>query len=160
MKSPKEPIIFFVDHGMIRTRATQKPLEALKSMASNANQIRKYANSVQLIFDGYEDDQRELYEIEEVRRFVQDMHKEFPFWFHFLSKVDPSIMLVIFCLIKIEIERKQDGEIIIKLEEGAFSRIIDDLFSAMNRLYEAHGFSLQENNAMTRAVREYLDAYS
>ena len=46
--------------------------------------LRKQLGSLTIIFHGYDEDERELQCIPEVRRFVKEFRKAWPFWLYFL----------------------------------------------------------------------------
>jgi len=68
--------------------------------------LRKQMGSLMIAFHGYDDDQRELHCIPEVRRFVQEFHRIWPYWLYFLcpaGDVSSLPLLAACCLQKISV---------------------------------------------------------
>jgi len=51
----------------------------LKRLLQDRQTVEGFRGRLDLGFHGYDDDSRELHEIEEVRRFVAELDKKFPF---------------------------------------------------------------------------------
>ena len=66
-------------------------LESLKTLISSPETARKWFERVDIAIDGYNETREELFEIVEVRNFVQELDDEFPFWLFFLSKRDTGL---------------------------------------------------------------------
>ena len=66
-----------------------------------ANPIEARANeeNIDLAFAGYDEDARELYEIDEVRSFVLKLDEGFPYWFFFMSKSGGGLAVLAYCLL-------------------------------------------------------------
>lgn len=148
-------VLVEIAHELVERGDTGAVLEALHAMASNVEPIRRYADSVRLLFNWPEDDTRELYQIKAVRRYVQDLHQSFPYWFHFLEKVDDSLLVVLLCLVPIVDAGAGHGVVRSEIDTQ-LNKVVLSLFSSMNGLHAAHGLTPAENSAMTQAVGRYL----
>ncbi|KOP36795.1 MULTISPECIES: chlororespiratory reduction 6 domain-containing protein [unclassified Flavobacterium] len=66
----------------------------------------KANNKLMLMIDGYDEDPRELCEIEEVREYFSVLDKLFPYWFYFLNrngdKTQSSLLLLASILVPIK----------------------------------------------------------
>jgi hypothetical protein len=60
---------------------------------------RAYQERVDIGFDGYNEDPRELGEISEVREYVNKLDEKFPFWLFFLSKHFLGLQCIIYCFL-------------------------------------------------------------
>ena len=69
---------------------TVRVARALSLTLADRAAIKRYRGRVDLAFDGYSNDRRELYEIPEVRRFVAKLDAAFPYWFYFVSTESPA----------------------------------------------------------------------
>jgi hypothetical protein len=150
--------VVFVEiaHGLVERGDTAAVLEALRAMAFNAASTRSFAGSVRLLFNWPEADTRELYQIKEVRRYVQDLHQSFPYWFHFLEKDHDSLLVILLCLVPIVDAGERAGVVRSEIETQQLNKVIQSLFGAMNELYATHGLTPAENSAMTQAVGRYV----
>lgn len=68
---------------------------------------RSYFNKLYITIDGYDDDKRELYEIPEVREYLDFLDRAFPFWFYFLKVDIPKqyspFRTLIYCICEINV---------------------------------------------------------
>ena len=58
-------------------------LSMLQSLLASEARVTRFANRVCLFIDGYNDYPRELYEVPEVRSFLQNLDSHFPYWLWF-----------------------------------------------------------------------------
>jgi len=58
----------------------------------------KFCEHLDVSSSGYESDPRELWEIPEVRAFVQELDRDFPYWCYFLSKLGDGLLWITYCL--------------------------------------------------------------
>ena len=103
---------------------------------------------------GYVDDQRELWEIPEVRFFMKIIDEDFPFWFHFCNKEDETLKWISLSLIEIT---PYNGINIItneNLQKFAMIR-----FKAMTYIHQKNNYRHDETLLMTKKVLEYIKKY-
>lgn len=72
----------------------------------NGAALRKQMGSLMITFHGYDEDQRELHCIPEVRRFVQEFYRVWPYWLYFLcpaGDVSSLSLLAACCLTNVSV---------------------------------------------------------
>jgi hypothetical protein len=151
-------IIVFLDRSMVESGDIDSVLESLAVFSATPESTRAHAHELSLIFDGYQHDRRELYQIPEVRRFVRALNGYWPYWFHFVNKADHNLLVLMYCLMELEGTKVKDGIASTTLVDGEFCRVIGDLFGGMNHLYARHEFTKEENRAATREIKDYLES--
>lgn len=119
----------------------------------------RFFERVDLAFDGYNEDPRELFEILEVRQYVHKLDEEFPYWLYFLSKRRRGLLCIVLCIMYCFLPPY--------LTPDAQARILPERlgeyltrrgFPAMNHICQVVGCSEQEIERMTdRAVRYFND---
>jgi hypothetical protein len=154
-----DPVIFHLDRANIEEVDIEPPLRALWAMALTPMTTREYAGRVQLVFTGYEQDRRELYSIPQVRTFIAALNEQFPYWFHFSSKVDDSLFVVLMCLLPLAPVIVHDGKAVAPIDTAAWNALTADLFGFMNGLYDKHGLTPEENSTTTQQVLEYVRTF-
>jgi hypothetical protein len=92
---------------------------------------------VELIISGYDDDPRELYEIPEVRKFIQAADRELPDLFFFARNEEPSFSLQLFALCQAEVE------VIGQDSEGKKKTVSVEL-SSLGSFVERHCYALND----------------
>ena len=65
-----------------------------------------------LVFDGYNDDKREIYEIPEIRDFVKDIYNKYKYLFYFLTTLDNNRSIIYACINNIEIIHNNNNPIV------------------------------------------------
>ena len=93
-----EPIFLVLSREQILAMDLQEPLTVLRQLAGNPEKAVSACGRISLVIDGYNTDSRELFEIPEVRRYIQQLDAMWPYWFFFLSQVDDSIKVIESCL--------------------------------------------------------------
>lgn len=113
----------------------------------------KFCERVEVGVTGFDDDPRELYEIEEVRNFVYKLDSEFPYWLYFLTKRGTGLSFILSCFCPPFLT--PEAQAIIWNE-----RIADYLskrgFPALNHVCEAVGCSEEEIKRLTDRSTEYV----
>ena len=123
----------------------------LSRVLADRSAVQRYRGRVDLSFHGYSNDQRELYEIPEVRRFCKKLDGAFPYWFYFLSTEGVMLGVIACCLCsvtKIAPERVSFGPDLIEF--------VTLHFQALNWLFENYSLDHMHNVEISRKVVEYF----
>lgn len=114
-----EPIVIIISKEEILSGNVAGTVTLLKRLIETPNIARQHMEKLDIAVDGYNNDQRELFEIHEVREYLLKLNRQFPYWLFFLSKHYLGLQLFAWCvlydLIKIsslmsEEHRKQNME--------------------------------------------------
>lgn len=93
-----EPLILVLSRPQIEVSDTDEAMGLLHQLMSDPEVMLSCCGRVSLVIDGYNEDPRELFEIAEVRAFIQALDARWPYWYFFLSQADDSIKLLESCL--------------------------------------------------------------
>lgn len=130
-----------------------EPLNILNQLISNKSLMEYYRERVDILIDGYNNTSEELFEIPEVRNYVNELDDIFPFWLYFLSKDCSGLLVVIKCFLlpflKPEDEQKINGK---KLQDYLETRG----FPAMNQLCHQTNMTEREITEMRNGLVTYL----
>lgn len=107
---------------------------------------------VRIGFDGYELDSRELWEIPEVRAFVQQLNDQFPFWFFVCDLGDESLATIAFCCCRV----REIGEGATTLNRTDFQNFANRQFAGMNALWDQHRIPESDNVVRSEAIVAYF----
>lgn len=102
-------IVVDISRETIEKKDLASVLERLHVLNDSAENTRLYESSMILMFDGYNDDLREIPEIPEVREFVQSLVQLWPHFIWFLSRGTGSIALLMALLCEVTVIRSEDG---------------------------------------------------
>ncbi|MBN6741374.1 hypothetical protein JKG47_12655 [Acidithiobacillus sp. MC6.1] len=117
-------------------------LKVLEYLSTSADAVREYCGWLIIAFDGYDNDQREVWEIPEIRSYFAKLTEAWPYWLWFMNKapVYSQIPLLTFLLL--------DGRVFGHEPDKwyAFAQpddVLDLLKNHGNRILELlHGFEI------------------
>lgn len=90
--------------------------------------------NLMLVFDGYDGDPRELYEMPDVRAFVRVVTDAWPFWFHFLDRTSSGPAVLLSLLVDHHGHVRADGCATLRLDAPMLHRECRRMFAAMDTL--------------------------
>lgn len=93
-----DPVILMFSRRQVEACDVDEPLPFLRSLTTDRHTALEFCGRLSLVVDGYNDDPRELFEIPEVRAYINRLDQAWPRWFFFLSQADESIKLLESCL--------------------------------------------------------------
>lgn len=153
MKPIGDSLCIIVSRDEVIRQDVAPALSTLKSLLKTPETARAYKERVEIAFDGYNDDSRELDEIEEVRDYAQKLDAEFPFWLFFLSKHMLGLQCIVFChLLPFLSEAGRAKHHPRQLDELLTKR----WFPAMNYMAEYAGLTEKELEEMTDRFFMYI----
>lgn len=117
-----------------------------------------YANKVVLMVEGYDNDPRELFEIQEIREYFSTLDRLFPYWFYFINREKnngySSLSLIMLLLVPNKIIKLKNGKNSIEYEIEKFKEFMDIHFHYFNEITDKIGMSLEENKKITKEIFE------
>jgi hypothetical protein len=93
-----EPVVLMVSRREVEAGDVLPVVSRLHTLLSTTEAIWHYRGQAALVIDGYNDDPRELVDIGEVRAFLRDLDRQWPYWAFFFNQVDDSIKVLASCL--------------------------------------------------------------
>lgn len=129
-------------------------LSTLTDLFAAPDTVRRLQGRVALVFEGYDDDPREVYEIPEVRRFCAALDKRFPYWLYFLTTIQDNLKVVTFCLVRVKVL----GPSQIWVDTDDLQRFLLSHVSAMNTVFDRYSLGEEAKLAWTERVCEYLSS--
>lgn len=145
------PVIVVVSRDEVEEMDTSGVLSALQELTKSPETARTFMERVDIAFHGFDDTPEELFEISEVRSFVHELDRQFPFWLFFLSKQHLGLQCLLLCFLPPFLTDEARSKV--------FPERINQLLSqrwlpAMNHMCELVGFSEMHIEQLTdRAVR-------
>lgn len=97
-------VVFGVPYDEIQSGDVRTVLTPLQGFLQNRNAVVNGRGRVSLMFEGYDDDPRDVYDIPEIRRYAKLLDEEFPYWFYFVSLDHPgasTLQVLALCLCRV-----------------------------------------------------------
>jgi hypothetical protein len=154
-----ERVHYAVDRSDIESLHIEPVCEFFSRLQVNLDICEKLQGKVVLSISGYDNDERELYEIPEVRAWFVLAYPAVKYWFYFLT-TDPSMssLIVLFaCVCETEkIGQKSHGVLQIGLELTKLHEMLMNGFGWLNEMTERLGMSDDKNESISRAISEVV----
>ena len=128
-------------------------MSILDQLISSPPIAEYFKERVDIAFNGYDHYREELWEIPDVRNYVEELDAKFPYWLYFLSKNGNGLYVIIKCFLLPFLTPEAEVEI---NNPKLQSYLINRGFLAMNQVCEYIGLSEEENVEMTNRVLKYL----
>lgn len=116
----------------------------LLALADDPALARRLTHSVFFVFDGYNDDPRELHSIPQACTFLRSLHASFPWWLHYLAPVPDQWAVLLRCLLA---EPGADGQAK-PVTWGQASQLVLDMCKPLNVLHAQIGLPADKAKAV------------
>lgn len=152
-RAPADPLIVSVQREAVVRRRINEALTTLRGWVETSKRPQDLRGRLQLAFDGYDADRRELWTIPEVRDFVRLLDEEFPFWFYLADLQSDVLKVIALCLCRVSSPRPEATVI----HQEDFAAFLEQHFGAMNQLLEHWQLNEVENESVSQEVIEYFE---
>ena len=152
-------IVLSISKSEIESCSLANAITRLHVATDNAHNVRRYQNCLFLHVDGYDDDQRELFEVPEVRRYFKELVLVWPHWLWFMHRGGGGIRLLLSILCEIKVVRYPSGQIATQfVNDREVDAVLSDLFARGNELFNAYGIAhsdvvVSANSAMAELFK-------
>ena len=159
--APDQVTVLIFEHAWIEDMNVAAGERLLQQLVASRASVERFAGTVRLIFDGFDDDPRPLWDIEPVRVWFRMLTVAFPYWLVFLDRTHPEVPLVFNLLAGPGTPTMLDGvEPAREHSTAAIGEVLRDLFCGMNQLCARFGIPLETNNRWTAEISQVLDAFT
>lgn len=136
----------------IERMETGRAVAALMALTDSEQRVRRFASRLMISFDGYDEDQRALWQIKPCVEWFAAVHAQWPYWLHFLCKHPNQFGFVLHMLAQQQVLASDSDIQPQPLTFDRMKQVALGLFVPMNTLYETFGIGLDENKRMTEEV--------
>lgn len=145
---------FKVERGDFSHFLSQFALEKLPT----SRRLRLMMNSVLFCIQGYEQDDREIHSIPEIRSFYRAFREQWPYWLYFCNLDDDTLKMMVLCCLDSFIAVKRDGqsEVNVEPDVGEFLAFLSRDFAPMNLVCERAEMFEDRIEQRTKAIFEYF----
>lgn len=86
-----------VERSEVEAPDTRRVASLLRELMASPAQARRRQGTLDLRIAGYDTHPNELFEIPEVRTYIQQLSREFPYWLYFASTKSSSLQMIALC---------------------------------------------------------------
>lgn len=98
-QAPLDPLIVVVSRKEVDELNVEPALSTLRQIMASQPSAKTFMEKVDIAFHGYDQDPRELFEVDEIRAYVHKLDEQFPYWLFFLSKYHLGLQCLMFCFL-------------------------------------------------------------
>ena len=152
LKDLTDFLTIIISRQEIETNDLSQTIGTLNRLLEDKETIEYFFERVEIGVGGYDNDPRELWDIPEVKLFIQKLDRQFPYWLYFLTKFGSGLKMIAFCcsnLIKLSSTK-------VWLEPASLEQFYNRHFAAMNELGDKIGMTEKENVELTEMVVGYF----
>jgi hypothetical protein len=153
-------ICIFAGKKEIRQMKYMPFIKLLERICSNKYLISRYRGNIEIGIHGYDDDSRELYQIDEVKNWAIHIFKNVPGLSYFLANDEKAQFLKIFLYSSITIEKldakSEQKRIWIEFESQELEGVFNVLFADLNDFTEAFEIDEEVNKQISYSIAECL----
>ena len=156
----KDQQMFVVcDSASIATGDISEVFFALKGLSGDRASAMSAEGAVTLVFNGYDDDPRELHSIPEVRKWFAKLFEAWPYWSFFASRIDETVPLVLTLLLPGETVVGEPGMVGWAFDLDKLKPLLFEMFGYQNELIERLAIGEDVNERSTRDFLEAVQAF-
>jgi hypothetical protein len=134
-------------------------MDILGTVATLFEEPKSYYNKVTFSISGYDNDAREIFEIPEIRKFMQFIDNCFPYWFYWLINdaigMHSPIFLLLACVCPLELAKEGEKNRFIEFNELELNRIVDKHVYYMKEIAKTAGMN---NDDISLAIQSAINA--
>ncbi len=150
-----DPLCVIISRDEVEQQDTRAVLRVLRRLVEAPEVARANMEKVDIAFHGYDDDVRELFEIPEVRSYVQGLSQEFPYWLFFLSKSCLGLQAIALCMLPPFLTTEAQAEV---FPQRLYDILERSWGPATNYVAEFAGVSDKERDALIERSIVYIKA--
>lgn len=155
----KNRIILRIPKEDINNVDIEPVLKAMERFQQSTELILSLKNSIDISFDDYENDKRELYEIEEVANYADKLYKSHNCWPYLIAMDKGSAFIKLLFCIYVPFKKgelNENKKYRIEFESKESMPFIEGLFGDLNQYCDEKGLSIETNYEITKKIVSYL----
>lgn len=150
-------VIYAIDISEVRTKSVTRVCDFIKHLSTTKELAYECQGKIEFTFSGYEDDPRELFEIDDVRQYVALFERAIPnlLFFAAADSSRSSLRTIGLCLTDVSWEGDRSTREVTRkvvIETKGVAQFLERQFHGLNEMTEWLGMSEAENKRITYAV--------
>ena len=129
-------------------------LGALQRLLVNSDAVLAFRGRLHLFVDGYDEDERELWAIPEVRTYIRALDAQFPYWLWFMDPHDPTVFLFVACCCEVASYRTEAGRFNAAFYPAFLAPFLTSHIQAVDELVRRSAFPKQTFARFLSAVMD------
>lgn len=152
LNSGTDAFYVVVDRTDVENGNIEPTLAVLRQLLVSPATVRSFMDRVHLAFAGYDEDARELHQIQDVRSYTSKLDDKFPFWFYFINLHDDMLLVIQLILCKYTTD-EQNGYVV---DTSGLETFMTKHFLALNWLIEKFGLGEELIELRSRRIDAFF----
>lgn len=155
-------VVLEVTKEMVLTKDHSAVMDVLMPMVVTKEAIKQSEGKVIFLFDGWNDDPREIYQIPELVFWFRSLRQQFPYLLHVTPKERIPLTNLFFLLCRIAgAPKKSDDGIVTHLDQAAFQVVVLELLEGTQELYDSRHVEVDYKKAtIARSLEAIKEAFN
>ena len=152
----RDYVHYAIDRSTIEDGNVGLIAEFFGRIRDNDDLCRRFQGRIELSITGYEEDEREVYQREEVRAWFGEADGVVRDWFFFLDPTPPAfaLRLYLLCFCSESPVSSGEGRTIVPVDGGCLAMLLARNWPRLNKMTERLGLSEEENARIAYAVMD------
>jgi hypothetical protein len=148
-----DPVILLISRGAVDTCDVERVFKhSIRFLMASREDVILYRQQVSIVFEGWDEDPRELVDVPEVRSFVKRMAARWPEWAYFFNQQDAIIHLWLSCLVG----KSFPGAGAVEIDVNLLKKELVNAFNGMNAMHLLHGLSEKDLEVQSLGLVEVI----
>lgn len=143
-----DAVVFVFDRARVERGDIGDTLGQLNTLSDNPENVRRFAGRVFFMFDGYNDDPRQIYQIPEARTFFSKITSLLPLWAHYLHRDPETVGIAYLLLCQSEPFYENSKRVSVSIDTPEANDLTRRLVSAATGLHALHGLTEEESRSI------------
>jgi hypothetical protein len=151
-------LIYTIDRADIESLNIEEASKFFERLSATRDFAVQNQDKVILHVWGYDDDERELWEISEVRRWFKAAEPIIKFWFYFLKNSDhqTSLKLLVSCVCRVIRHKQKGNRINLEFNKDDLVAFIQRNFEWLNEITDRLGLPIEDNKRLSFSAMDVL----
>lgn len=132
-------------------------MDKLMNLSDSAPHVRKFRDKVAFVFEGWDSDPREVFEIPECSQFFQSVARNWPYFFHFIIKDPELLQTMLLLLLPIDTRREAGRLSVLFPSAEQLQKVMTAQFQGMGALHKLHGVGPAEEALLSAQISAALN---
>ncbi len=137
-----------ISRAEVENNDLSQTLTQLNYLIMDKGTLERFHQRLDIGISGYDNDKRELFEIVEVRKYLQEVDSKFPYWFYLLNNLHcSSLHLITYSCIDCKIVNGK-----IHYDTISMQNFLNTHFACMNQICDFVGMANEDNELLTEMI--------
>lgn len=148
-----DELVLLLDRSDVESGNVASLLNVLLGLSDTDESVRNWQGKLRLVVHGWEDDERELFEVPQVVNFVRAVDVHWSYWMHFFAADHAGLGLIMLMLLDLDTQKAGERVVSHIRDRAQVVSVMQRMSSATAALHIASGLSsIQSKQVVDKAM--------